>query len=113
MGAGQSYAARRSKLGSNPCIFSFHALKPAARHVLKGLVAPVDELFQQQAGERDRTKREALLQKVHQLSIDRVMYAPVFDLHALMGVGPRIAKHTITDVWMSPFPSYEDIELKQ
>ena len=26
--------------------------------------------------------------------------------------GPRIAKHTITDVWMSPFPSYEDMELK-
>ena len=41
-----------------------------------------------------------------------VMYAPIMDLRVLMGVGPRIAKHTITDVWMSPFPSYEDIELK-
>jgi len=30
----------------------------------------------------------------------------------LNGVGPRIAKHTITDVWMSPFASCEDLELK-
>jgi hypothetical protein len=29
-----------------------------------------------------------------------------------MGVGPRIARHTINDVWMSPWPAYEDIELK-
>jgi peptide/nickel transport system substrate-binding protein len=72
----------------------------------------IDDLFQQQADERDPKKREALLYKIQQLTIDRVMYAPVMDLRVLMGVGPRIAKHTITDVWMSPFPSYEDMELK-
>jgi len=72
----------------------------------------IDELYQQQAGERDPKKREALLYKIQQLTIDRVMYAPVMDLRALMGVGPRITKHTITDVWMSPFPSYEDMEIK-
>jgi peptide/nickel transport system substrate-binding protein len=72
----------------------------------------IDELFEQQAGERDRVKREALLRKIQQLTIDRVMYAPVMDLRALMGIGPRITKHTITDVWMSPFPSYEDMEIK-
>ena len=72
----------------------------------------IDELVAQQAGERDHAKREALLYKIQQLTIDRVMYAPVMDLRALMGVGPRVTKHTITDVWMSPFPSYEDIEIK-
>jgi peptide/nickel transport system substrate-binding protein len=72
----------------------------------------IDELFRQQAGERDRSKREALLNKIQQLTIDRVMYAPLMDLRALMGIGPRVTKHTITDVWMSPFPSYEDIEIK-
>jgi hypothetical protein len=40
------------------------------------------------------------------------MYAPVMDLRALLGVGPRIARHTINDIWMSPFPSYEDMVLK-
>jgi len=72
----------------------------------------IDELYQQQAGERDRAKREAILFKIQQLTIDRAMYAPVMDLRALMGIGPRVTKHTITDVWMSPFPSYEDMEIK-
>jgi peptide/nickel transport system substrate-binding protein len=72
----------------------------------------IDELFRQQASERDRTKREALLYKIQQLSIDRVMYAPVLDFRALMGIGPHVTKHTIGDVWMSPFPSYEDVEIK-
>ena len=72
----------------------------------------LDELFRDQAGERDIKKREALLHKIQQLTIDRVMYAPVMDLRVLMGIGPRLARHTVTDVWMSPFPSYEDIELK-
>jgi hypothetical protein len=44
-----------------------------------------------------------------QLTIDRVMFAPVMDLN---GIGPRVTKDTITDVWMSPFPSYEDLEIK-
>ena len=72
----------------------------------------IDDLFQQQARERDTKRREALLLQIQQLTIDRVMFAPVMDLRVLMGVGPRIAKHTITDVWMSPFPSFEDVELK-
>jgi peptide/nickel transport system substrate-binding protein len=43
----------------------------------------------------------------------RGIYAPAMDLRALMGAGARITKHTITDVWMSPFPSYEDMEIKE
>jgi peptide/nickel transport system substrate-binding protein len=72
----------------------------------------IDDLFLQQARERDPKRREALLYRIQQLTIDRVMFAPLMDLRALMGVGPRVSKHTITDVWMSPFPSYEDMELK-
>ena len=34
------------------------------------------------------------------------------DFAALMGVGARIAKDTINDIYLDPFPSYEDIELK-
>ncbi len=72
----------------------------------------IDEMFLQQAGERDAKKREAILHKIQQLTVDRAMFAPVMDLRALMGIGPRVTKHTITDVWMSPFPSYEDLEIK-
>ena len=72
----------------------------------------IDDMFVQQARERDPKKREAILHKIQQLTIDRVMFAPIMDLRALMGIGARVAKHTITDVWMSPFPSYEDMTLK-
>ena len=72
----------------------------------------IDQMFREQAGERDVKKREALLHNIQQLTIDRAMYAPVMDLRTLNGISPRVARHTITDVWMSPFPSYEDMELK-
>jgi peptide/nickel transport system substrate-binding protein len=73
----------------------------------------IDDLFQQQAGERDVKRREALLFKIQQLTVDRVMFAPIMDLHVLMGIGPRVTKHTITDIWMSPWPAYEDVEIKE
>jgi peptide/nickel transport system substrate-binding protein len=72
----------------------------------------IDDLFQQQARERDAKQREALLYTIQQLTIERVMYAPVMDLRALTGVGPRVARHTLNDIWLSPFPSYEDMALK-
>src|SRR5437762_879609 len=70
--------------------------------------ADIDDLFLQQARERDVKKREALLHKIQQLTIDRVMFAPIMDFRALMGVGPRVTEHTITWIHNSPFPSYED-----
>jgi hypothetical protein len=72
----------------------------------------IDDLFRQQARERDAKQREALLYAIQQLTIERVMYAPVMDLRALTGVGPRVARHTLNDIWLSPFPSYEDMALK-
>jgi peptide/nickel transport system substrate-binding protein len=72
----------------------------------------LDDLFLQQARERDPKKREALLHRIQQISIDRVMFAPVMDFRALMAVGPRVADHAINLVPMTPFPSYEDMKLK-
>jgi hypothetical protein len=65
-----------------------------------------------QARERDPKKREAMLHKIQQLTIDRMMFAPVYDFRALMGVGPRVVKDTIGDIYLSPWPAYEDIVLK-
>jgi len=73
----------------------------------------LDDLFHQQGRERDPRKREALLHRIQQLSIDRVMFAPVMDFRALMAVGPRVADHAINIVPMTPFPSYEDMRLKE
>ncbi len=72
----------------------------------------LDELFLQQARERDRAKREALLHRIQQLTIDRVMFAPLMDLRGLNGIGPRVAEHTINSIPIYPFPAYEDVRLK-
>ena len=72
----------------------------------------IDELFLQQGRERDRAKREALLHRIQQLTIDRVMFAPLMDLRGLIAVGPRVADHTVNSIPMYPFPSYEDVRLK-
>src|SRR5439155_1500100 len=55
----------------------------------------IDDLVQQQSVERDVKKREALLHRIQQMTIDRVMFAPIMDLRALMGIGPKMADHTI------------------
>jgi peptide/nickel transport system substrate-binding protein len=72
----------------------------------------IDELFQQQAVERDKTKREALLHRIQQLTMERVMYAPIMDFRALVGVGPRVAEHAIHSLPVHPFPPLEEIRLK-
>jgi peptide/nickel transport system substrate-binding protein len=72
----------------------------------------IDDLFLQQARERDRAKREALLHKIQQLTIDRVMFAPIMDYRTLRGVGPRIAEHALDTMPLNPHPAYEDMKLK-
>jgi peptide/nickel transport system substrate-binding protein len=72
----------------------------------------IDQLFQQQARERDQAKREALLHRIQQLSVERVMFAPIYDLRGLTGVGYRVAEHTINSIPLHPGPAFEDIRLK-
>ena len=73
----------------------------------------IDELFQQQARERDRAKREAILHQIQQLTVERAMFAPIMDLRALVGVGPRLAEHTINSIPLHPGPAVEDMRLKE
>jgi peptide/nickel transport system substrate-binding protein len=73
----------------------------------------IDELFRQQAVELDHAKREALLHKIQQIVHERVVAAPIWQLAALSGVGPRVGESTFGQIpgypWTSP---YEDITLK-
>jgi peptide/nickel transport system substrate-binding protein len=72
----------------------------------------LDDLFLQQARERDPAKREAVLHRIQQISIDRVMFAPIMDYRTLRGVGPRIAEHMLDSMHLIPFPAYEEVRLK-
>jgi peptide/nickel transport system substrate-binding protein len=73
----------------------------------------IDALFQQQASELDHVRREAILHKIQELVHERVIAAPIWQLAALSGVGPRVGESTFGLIagypWTSP---YEDITLK-
>jgi peptide/nickel transport system substrate-binding protein len=74
----------------------------------------IDELFRQQAQERDRTKREATLHQIQRLMHERVMFAGIFDPATLHGVGPRVEEPAIG---LSPqlffAAPYEEMRLKK
>jgi peptide/nickel transport system substrate-binding protein len=87
-------------------------------YVTGGLYSPgghpdIDDLFQQQARELDRKKREATLHKIQQLANERVLYLPVYALYFNNGVGPRVAEPSLgrnpLHYYTAPF---EDLRLK-
>ena len=45
-----------------------------------GSYPDIDGLFREQAGELDRKRREAMLQRIQQLVHDKAMYAPIWEL---------------------------------
>ena len=55
----------------------------------------IDDLFVQQARERDRKKREAFLHQIQRLMHERVIHAPIFEPATLHAVGPRVEEPAI------------------
>jgi len=72
----------------------------------------IDTLCQQQAVERNRTRREVLLHRIQQLTVERVMFAPIMDFRALVGLGPRIAEHALDRIPLHAFPAWAAVQLK-
>jgi peptide/nickel transport system substrate-binding protein len=74
----------------------------------------IDELFRQQAQERDRRKREALLHQMQRLMHERVMYAPIFEPASLHGIGPRVEEPAVGLNQLLYFAApYEDMRLRK
>jgi peptide/nickel transport system substrate-binding protein len=74
----------------------------------------LDDLFRQQAVERDRGKREALLHQMQRLMHERVMHAPVFDSVPLHGVGRRVEEPAVGLNPLLYFTApYEEMRLKR
>jgi peptide/nickel transport system substrate-binding protein len=74
----------------------------------------MDALFEQQAAERDRHKREAMLHQIQRLMHERVMFAPIMEPASLHAVGPRVAEAAIGITPLTYFPTpYEDMSLKE
>ena len=78
-----------------------------------GSSADIDGLFREQAGELDRKRREATLQRIQQLIHEKVLYAPIWELGFIHAQGPRMAESALGLIpgWAFSAP-YEDVKLK-
>ena len=73
----------------------------------------IDALFQQQASEIDLKKRAATLDKMQELVSQKVIYAPIWQLAFLNGVGPRVAESGLGLIRRYAYSApYEDLVLK-
>ena len=79
-----------------------------------GSYPDIDGLFQEQANEPDRKRREATLVRIQQLMHDKAMHAPLMEPAFLNGFGPRVAESGLGVVNNHPYSApYEDVKLKK
>jgi peptide/nickel transport system substrate-binding protein len=78
-----------------------------------GAYPDIDGLFQEQAAETDAKRREATLHRIQQLVHEKVMYAPIWQLAFLNGVGPRVRESGLGLIAGHAYSApYEDLALK-
>jgi peptide/nickel transport system substrate-binding protein len=79
-----------------------------------GSYPDIDGLFQEQAAEIDAKRREALLHRIQQLVHERAIYAPIWQLAFLNGVGPRVDESGLGAIPGFAYSGpYEDVKLKR
>ena len=77
-----------------------------------GSYPDIDGLISEQAAERDRAKRESILHKIQQMVHERALYAPIWQLAFLNGVGPRVAESGLGLIPGHAYSApYEDVKL--
>jgi len=78
-----------------------------------GEVPEIEALFQRQARELDRKKREGMLHQIQQIMYDRAMYVPIYELAFLWGVGSRVDEAYVDHIkGFSYSAPYEDLRLR-
>jgi peptide/nickel transport system substrate-binding protein len=79
-----------------------------------GTYPDIEGLVQEQAGENDVKKREAILHRIQRMIHERSMVAPIWELAFLNGYGPRVAESGLTLIAGHPYSApYEDLKLKK
>jgi len=67
----------------------------------------------EQATELDKKRRAAMLERIQQLIHEKVMFAPIWEIGGLSGVGPRVEEPALGLIAGYPFLApYEDVKLK-
>ncbi|HTO10930.1 MAG TPA: ABC transporter substrate-binding protein [Candidatus Binatia bacterium] len=79
-----------------------------------GVLPEVEDLFQRQARELDRKKREELLHQIQRILNDQVVFAPIWENAFIRGVGPRVEEAALTLVPSYPYTApFEELRLKE
>jgi peptide/nickel transport system substrate-binding protein len=101
LGAGGNAATRVEVLATKNGIYAY------------GVVPEVEDLFQRQARELDRKKREEMLHQIQKILHERVIFAPIWENGFIRGVGPRVAESGLELVRAFPYSApMEDVRLK-
>jgi peptide/nickel transport system substrate-binding protein len=78
-----------------------------------GVTPEVQDLFERQARELDRRKREEMLHQIQKLLHDRTVFAPIWENGFIRGVGPRVEEPALALIPFYPYAApYEDLRLK-
>jgi ABC-type transport system substrate-binding protein len=78
-----------------------------------GVVPEIEDLFQRQAVELDRKKREAMLHQIQKIVADRALVAVLYQQAFPWGVGPRVEDSTAGVIQGFPYTGPdEDLKLK-
>ena len=78
-----------------------------------GVVPEIEDLFQRQARELDRKKREAMLHQIQQIMHDRILHVPIYELAFLWGIGPRVEEAAVDHIKGFAYSApYEDLKIK-
>jgi len=73
----------------------------------------IDALYPQQANELNTNKRAAILEKMQRLVHDKAIFAPIWLLAFLNGVGPRVGESSFGRIAGFPYTApFEDITIK-
>jgi len=78
-----------------------------------GTYPDIDELYAQQAELLDVKKRTAILDRMQQLVQEKAIYAPIWQLAFLSGVGPRVGGEVFGRIAGFPYTApFEDLTIK-
>jgi peptide/nickel transport system substrate-binding protein len=78
-----------------------------------GVLPEVQDLFERQARERDRKKREEMLHQIQRILHDKKIFAPIWENGFIRGVGPRVEEPALALIPAFPYSApYEDVRLK-
>jgi peptide/nickel transport system substrate-binding protein len=78
-----------------------------------GVLPEVQDLYERQAREGDRRKREELLHQIQRLLYERAIFAPIWENGFIRGVGPRVEEPGLALIPYFPYSApYEELRLK-